>query len=125
MSIEYNPRDWYWRVAGSTAQVYSSKVGNYVSVDDATYVAWSAEPTHLTSNIASEAELGEVLAPYSLRPAASAANVLDGYKKKKSLNLTIEDAAKIFFNHENRLRVLEARPTVTANQFRSFLEDML
>jgi hypothetical protein len=76
--IEFTPRDWYWRVNGSTTRVYSSKIGNYVSVNDPVYIAWAANPRRATTNIRGEAELGGVLAPYGLRP--SAANVLDGYK---------------------------------------------
>lgn len=36
----FNPRDWYWILDNSTTQVFSSKVGNYVTVTDTTYVAW-------------------------------------------------------------------------------------
>ena len=42
IGIPYNPANWYWIVGGSTTQVFSSVVGNYVPVTDATYVAWLA-----------------------------------------------------------------------------------
>jgi hypothetical protein len=76
MPAPFTASDWYWIVAGSTTQVYASKIGNYVPVADATYQAWLAagmEPT----KIASEAELGEVLVPYSLRPIPP--GILQGY----------------------------------------------
>lgn len=38
--ISYNPADWYWIVAGSTTQVWSSARVQYVGVDDSTYQAW-------------------------------------------------------------------------------------
>jgi len=96
--------DMYWAVAGSTTQVYSSKVGDFVPVADATYQAWLAKG-NMTQKIDTEANLGEVLAPYLLRPTA--ANVLDGYKDKQATDITTAVIFKILFNHENRLRACE------------------
>lgn len=58
--MSYIPTNWYWVVAGSATQVFSSASGTYVPITDATYVAWlvTAHP----SRIASEAELIAVLA---------------------------------------------------------------
>jgi len=120
--MEYNPRNWYWIVAGSTTQVYSSASGDYVPVADATYQAWLAAGGVPTS-IASEAELGDVLAPYSLRPTA--AGVLDGYTDSQATKLTVETVAKILFNHENRIRTLAGQPTITAAQFKSFIKSQM
>jgi len=36
----YDPRDWYWIVAGDEAQVYSSKCAAMVPVNDPAYVVW-------------------------------------------------------------------------------------
>ena len=69
--IEYDPANWCWVVAGAKQQVYSSKAGDYVPVDDSAYQAWRAAGGEPTS-IASEAELGDVLAPYALRPSRPA-----------------------------------------------------
>ena len=69
--IEYDPANWCWVVAGAKQQVYSSKAGDYVPVDDSAYEAWRAAGGEPTS-IASEAELGDVLAPYALRPSRPA-----------------------------------------------------
>lgn len=41
MSKNFDPLNWYWAVDGATAQVYSSKTGQYVSVSDSNYVAWA------------------------------------------------------------------------------------
>ena len=119
---DYNPANWYWIVAGSTTQVFSSASGNYVTMADATYQAWLAGGNAPT-RIASEAELGDVLAPYQLRPVA--AGVLDGYKDSQATKLTIEVVAKVLFNHENRLRALEAKQAVTPAQFKNALKDLM
>lgn len=122
MSDAYNPSDWYWIVAGSTTSVFSSAAGNYVPVSNAAYQGWISRG-NLPSNIASEAELGEVLAPSQVRPVA--AGVLDGYKDSQATKLTIEIVAKVLFNHENRLRALEGKQAATAAQFKSALKDLM
>lgn len=56
----YDPRDWYWVVAGSTTQVYASARKAYVPVADAAYAAFIAvgnSPTHIDT----EANLRAVL----------------------------------------------------------------
>jgi hypothetical protein len=60
MNIFYNAADWYWIVAGDASRVFSSKVGNYVSLDDAAYLAFAAD--YQPTRIASEDELLAVLA---------------------------------------------------------------
>lgn len=100
----YIVSNWYWIVAGSTTQVYSSKVGNYVPTTDATYQAWLAAGSAPTK-IATEASLGAVLAPSGPRPAAS--GVLDGYKDAQSATIIAQAIFKVLFNHENRLRACE------------------
>jgi len=113
MSDLYTPKAWYWKVNGSTTQVYSSKSGGYVPVGDSEYVAWVAGGNNPT-NIASETELGEVLAKYDLRP--NAAGVLDGFLLSK-ISLSDQVQFKILFNHENRIRALEGKQAITAAQF--------
>ncbi len=118
----YNPKNWYWIVAGSTTQVFSSASGDYVPVSNPTYLAWKSDGT-LPTNIASEAELGEVLAPYQIRPAA--ANVLDGYKDSQASKLTVEIIAKVLFRMANDIRALEGKQPVTAPQFKAFLKGLM
>jgi hypothetical protein len=122
MPTPYTPSNWYWRVAASDTQVYSSAAGNFVPVADATYQAWLGLGNAPT-NILSDAELGEVLAPYSLRPVTAA--VLEGYTEAQAVKLTVETVAKILFNHENRIRTIVGQPTVTAAQFKSFIKSQM
>jgi hypothetical protein len=122
MALSYNPLDWYWIVAGDESRVFSSKTGDYVQLGDAAYVAWLALGG-VPTRIISEAELGEVLAPHSIRPVR--ATVLDAYKDEQARKLTVETVAKIAFNHENRIRVLEGKQPINANQFRQALKDLM
>lgn len=100
----FDPFNWYWIVGGSTTQVYSSAVGDYVPVADATYQAWIA-PGRVPTAIDTEANLGQVLASYLLRPVA--ANVLDGYKTSQAATIVAQIVFKVLFQHENRLRACE------------------
>jgi hypothetical protein len=120
--MQYNPQDWYWVVGGDTAQVYSSAAEDFVPTDNAAYLAWIAQGG-VATKIGSAAELGEVLAEYSLRPAALA--VLDGYQDAQATKLTVETVAKICFNHENRLRAVEGKQPINASQFKQALKDLM
>ena len=71
----YNPRDWYWIVAGDESRVWSSRRKAYVPDDDedyGTFLALGRRPTR----IASEAELAAVLerAVPGWQPAPAAAH---------------------------------------------------
>ena len=60
MTARWDPRNWFWIVAGDQNRVYSSAVNRYVPIDDAAYQSFlgtSALPTRITS----EADLAEVL----------------------------------------------------------------
>lgn len=61
----FNPLDWYWVVAGSDTQVYSSKRHEYVSVSDSQYVTWRAT-FGIPSHILTEAEMLSILAMFGL-----------------------------------------------------------
>lgn len=119
---EYTPSNWYWYVAGDQSQAYSSVIGDFVQASDPTFQAWIAAGNTPTK-IASNAELGAVLAPYSLRP--SHAGVLDGYLNAQVNELTVATVAKVCFNHENRLRVLEGKAQVSAQQFLTVLKGLM
>ena len=85
----YNALDWYWTVADNATEVYSSKAGNYVGVDDADFVAWSEEDTETQSTkIGTEYELGGVLYPHRLLPIPQ--GVLDGYLDAQMDHLATE-----------------------------------
>lgn len=116
------PHDWYWIVNGSDTQVYSSATGDYVAVDNAAYVAWLADGNAPT-RIASEEELGEVLAEYQLRPAPT--SILDGYKDKHSRKITLEVIAKVLFAYANEIRALKGQQPINAAQFRAYVKDLM
>ena len=118
----YTPANWYWAVGGSTTQVFSSAIGDYVGVTDPTFLAW-VESGGAATPIDSEASLGETLAPYQIRPVS--ANVLDGYKDSQANKLTVEVIAKVLFKIVNDVRVLQGQPTITANQFKTFLKGLM
>lgn len=120
--MDYSAKNWYWIVGGDESRVYSSAIGGYLPADDAGYLAWLAGGG-VATRILNEDELAEVLANASVRPANAA--ILDKYKGSQADNLTMKLVAKVLFNHENRVRALEGRAAVTANQFRNALKDML
>lgn len=108
----YNPSNWYWTVAGDTTRAFSSASGGYVPANNPTFVEWGSDGT-LPTNIASEAELGEVLAPLRIRP--SAAGVLDAYLNTQAIEVADAVQFKIIFNHENRLRAIERALNLNGN----------
>lgn len=118
----YDPKNWYWFVAGNTAQAFSSAVGTYVPVADPAFVDWSADGTSPTV-IDSEASLGQVLAPYLLRPTH--AGVLDGYTSAQADSVLTHLLFKIAFNHENRIRALEGKAAATVAQARALVKAMM
>lgn len=119
----YNPRDWYWVVAGDPTQVFSSALGAYVPVDDATYAAWLGTGDNRPTPIGSENSLGEVLAPYLLRP--SHVGVLAGYIGSQADTVLSHLAFKVLFNHENRIRALEGKAAVTVAQARATIRALM
>jgi hypothetical protein len=119
---DFNPKNWYWTVAGDTTRAFSSSTGDYVVAADPTFVAWSSDGTAPTS-IDTEANLGDVLAPYFVRPTNS--SVLDGYKGSQASSVSLQALFKMLFNHENRLRVLEGKVAVTAPQALTALKALM
>lgn len=122
MPNPFNSKDWYWIVNGSTAQVFSSKSGDYVPVANPTYQAWLTAG-NLPTRIASEAELGEVLGERALRPLN--AGVLDAYKDSQASKITIEALAKIVFYLVNEVKALKGEAAVTPAGFKNFIASKL
>jgi hypothetical protein len=84
----YDPLNWYWRVADSATQVYSSKARDFVPVEDADYAAWGEDGTTPTA-IDTDYNVGGVLATYTeLRPIPQ--SVLDGYQDAMAQRLSQE-----------------------------------
>lgn len=120
--LNYNPLNWYWIVGGDETKVFSSKSGSFVQSDNSTYMEWVNEggtPTHVVS----KAELGEVLAPYQIRPIDI--DVLDGYQDAHSRKITIEVIAKVLFALTNEVRALKGQPTINAAQFRNYVKGLM
>lgn len=113
MNSIYTPTNWYWIVAGDQTKAFSSAVGDYVPANDATFVAWKAAGNSPT-NIESAASLGQVLAAPLARPVES--SVLDGYTTEQARLVGSHLVFKIIFNHENRIRALEGKAPITAQQ---------
>ena len=77
----YNVQNWYWIVAGSTTQVYSSAAAAYVSVSDAIYLSWLAAggvPTKITANDMLILRIGFLENQQTLRRMREAAAGSDG-----------------------------------------------
>lgn len=119
---QFDIRNWYWFIGSDQTRVYSSALGDYVSVSDPNFVAWIADGTRPTT-IDSEASLGDVLSPHLLRPAA--AGVLAGYQDSQAGGVVILTAFKVLFNHENRLRALEGKAPLTAAQARAAVKALM
>jgi hypothetical protein len=119
----YNPNNWYWIVAGNEAQVFSSAVGNYVSASDAAFVAWKADGS-MPTRIASEIELGEVLAEARVRPQRAA--VLDAYKGQHAKRMTDEVQTKALLWCINEILTLKGQGTLTKGaDIRNFLKELM
>lgn len=119
---EYNPSNWYWFVGGDLTKVYSSLIGDYIPVNDPTFVEWSSDGTSPT-RIDTEQNLGEVLAPLLIRPVQ--ANVLEGYQSAQTDHVAMKLIFKLFFNHENRIRALEGKTPITVAQARAFVKGLM
>jgi hypothetical protein len=119
---DYNPLDWFWVVGGSETQVYSSAVGDYVPIANTEYQTFLSDGNQPT-RIASEIELGEVLADARVRPEN--VNVLDSFKGRHADKLTLEVVAKILLWLINEVRDLKGQQPITAQQFRNFVKDRL
>jgi hypothetical protein len=109
----FNSNNWYWIVAGSTTQVYSSSTGDYILVSNPTYQSWLSTGNKPT-NIDSEANLGDVIATLGA-PKPVNANVLAAWQNSLANNVN-QAIFKVLFNHENRIRTLEGKSTITVQQ---------
>lgn len=121
----YDPKNWYWTVAGDSTQVYSSASGSYVPVADATFIAWQSDGAQPTK-IDNEASLGAVLSPYYPdvpRPVAAA--VLAGYQQDQADDLFKNKLIKLLFVLVNRIQVLEGKQPLTIPQARAYVKGIM
>jgi hypothetical protein len=113
-TIPFNVANWYWVVAGSSTQVYSSAGVAYVPVGDLVYAAWLASGG-LPTPIAVEQDLWDLLTAAGMAIPVTAVTSDAGKTAVVSqIDLVI---GKVLFNHENRIRVLEGKAQITAAQF--------
>lgn len=118
-TIAFTPSTWYWVVAESSTQVYSSAAGNYVPSDDATYQAW-LDAGNMPTKIASEVELGAVLSAYSNILAPVPSIIADAYSAALVDGVNKEKLRKLLFYMANQIRSLQGQPALTVAQFKSF-----
>lgn len=124
----YGITNWYWVVAGSTTEVFSSKAKAYVAVSNSTYMAWLAEG-YKPTKIASVADLLDVLAEQAPECLPDNSEGNDARQRNLIGKLEIEKVGKVLatglFIHENRIRALEGKAAITKEQFITALKAML
>ena len=118
----FNASNWYWIVAGSTTQVYSSAAVAYVPVADVTYQAWLAGG-NMATKIAVEQDLWDVLDAAGIS-LPSGASTSDAHKGGMFDNVPAVVKAWAFAV-DNRVRVLEGQLPRNANQFRTYVKSLL
>lgn len=122
---DYNPKNWYWIVGGDQTKAYSSAAGDYVPAANATFVAWKVDGT-IPTRIDTEANLGEVLAPYYPdvpRPVHVA--ILDGYQQGQANDIFVRKLSKLLFHMINRIQVLEGKQPFTVAQARAYVKGQM
>jgi hypothetical protein len=109
--FRYDPKNWYWAVAGNPTQVYSSASAGYVPLTDPTYQSWlqNNQPTFIDS----EASLWQVLSqsyPQGI-PAAGQPTLVSG---EVNANFVI---FRVLFWLVNQVLTLQSKPTLSRQQF--------
>lgn len=84
----YDPKKWYWIVAGSTTEVFSSERQVYVAVSDSSYQSWIAQG-YFPTRIASEQELLNVLAVQEPGIVLHSTDGLAVYAKTKQAKVAV------------------------------------
>lgn len=121
----YDPKDWYWYVAGDLTKVYSSKAAAYVPANDATFVAWVASGG-VATNIDTEENLGDVLAAYYPDvPRPNIAGIVSGYQQSQADDVFKHKFVKVLFVLLNRIQVLESKPQLTVAQARAYVRGLM
>lgn len=118
----YSPDSWFWVVGGDETRVYSSAAGRFVQPGNAAYQAFLAAGG-IATRIASADDLGDVLADAGVRPED--ATLLDRFKDRQSVNISVKTLAKVLFVFANEIRVLKGQQALTAQQFRGWLKEQM
>lgn len=113
--MSFNIQDWYWAISGNNTQVYSSKLANYVLLNDPAFLLFLSFG-NIPTKISTESDLFDLL---SEKFPVGLINTPAAQDKKKSMAISNLDKVTfaILFNHENRIRVLEGKPQITQLQF--------
>lgn len=118
MARDRFPDNSFWIVAGDTSQLYWTTIAGYVSADDARYLAWLRRGNQ-PSAIGSEQDLWNYLNGRALdgTPITGADSTDEAKQQRidRQLNETTEILFQVAFDHENRIRVLESRPTLATH----------
>ena len=122
MPNPYNVAKWFWVVAGSTTQVYSSAAVDYVDTSNAAYQAWLSRGNEPTA-IATEQNLMDVLALANV-PLPAGKSASDAVKQRFADNVNAV-LLRILFNHENRIRSLQGQGQITLAQFKTAIRNLL
>lgn len=115
--------NWYWIVAGSTTQVYSSAAVAYVPVTDPIYLAWISNSLNKPLSIAVEQDLFDQLSDAGI--AIPAIATISDQEKTRLISRADKTIFKLLFNHENRIRVLEGKAAITKAQFISAIKSIM
>lgn len=103
--------DSYVQIGADATRFWATARVAYVPAGDAAMAAWLGTGRTVVT-VGSEADLNQTLAGLGLGELAPA-NVLDTVRGLDPI------LAKIAFNHENRIRALEAKAPITVAQFKA------
>ncbi len=117
-----NINAWYWAVAGSTTQVYSSAAGTYIPVTDPAYQAL-VQAGFSASLVSTEQALWDLLVAEG-QPLPAGAATSDAAKNAR-IAVTDMVQFQVLFNHENRIRTLEGKAAITVAQFKTGVKALL
>ncbi len=122
LSPPYTPTNWYWIIADSTTQVYSSVAVAYVPTSDPTYLAWVASG-HKASRLPAQQDLFDYLTTLGI---AIPGGETTSDTLKDGMFSQIPRAVQVWaFAVDNRVRVLEGQAPRTANQFKNYVKGLL
>lgn len=115
----FRASNWYWIVAGSTSQVYTSSANSFVASTNAVYQTWIAANNKAT-RIDTLQNLADVLVQAGLPfpPGVTASSD----ELKSSLFDNIPRAVQVWaFAVDNRVRALEGSSARTPAQFKAYV----
>lgn len=116
--MNYDPRDHYWIITGSNNRRWSSKARDFVLAADAGLAEWMERTGLKPTRIANIAELYDVLAQQA---PDRLPDIPEAQDRRREYDLGTMDSIqwKVLYHHENRIRALEGKAAITAEQFRN------